>query len=321
MKLTDVNEIEGITSNQIAKHVYRSTITEVVVPKIITLGELGNIANIGTFVRIENAFFSSDLKGKSFVDPIEDFDTKRKIETCQGPSYESSFIETSSFSSFANKALPEGGGFIDAVVSKDFGGDFTVLVLNNSDDLHLDEDRCTPLSLSDFSKTLLIQDFEATSGEISISNWTNYIEAGSKNWRSYTDASSLSQAARIGSYKSGDEAYSFLVNYRRNKFRYYFRRIFNFRNINLFCRWKYIRSISFLKIGTRIETTITTAKWVSLPARIASNNDDFNSFKNSTFINLSQYSGVVHIAFKYSGNGNENFDGTYELDNITIIAR
>lgn len=320
LKLTDVNEIEGITSNQIAKHVYRSTITEVVVPKIITLGELGNIANIGTFVRIENAFFSSDLKGKSFVDPIEDFDTKRKIETCQGPSYESSFIETSSFSSFANKALPEGGGFIDAVVSKDFGGDFTVLVLNNSDDLHLDEDRCTSLSLSDFSKTLLSQDFEATSGEISISNWTNYIEAGSKNWRSYTDASSLSQAARIGSYKSGDElTVSWLIT----------------EGINLDTTSEeyltFETSTSFADGSTlevflsedwdENETTITTAKWVSLPARIASNNDDFNSFKNSTFINLSQYSGVVHIAFKYSGNGNENFDGTYELDNITIIAR
>jgi hypothetical protein len=58
-----------------------------------------------------------------------------------------------------------------------------------------------------------------------------------------------------------------------------------------------------------------------LPARIASNNDDFNSFKNSTFINLSAYSGTVYIAFKYLGNGNENFDGTYELDNITIIAK
>ena len=67
--------------------------------------------------------------------------------------------------------------------------------------------------------------------------------------------------------------------------------------------------------------TITTANWVSLPARIASNNDDYASFINSTFINLSSYSGTVYVAFKYSGTGNENFDGTYELDNITIIAK
>jgi hypothetical protein len=66
---------------------------------------------------------------------------------------------------------------------------------------------------------------------------------------------------------------------------------------------------------------ITDANWVALPARIAANNDDFNSFKFSTFINLSSYSGTAYIAFKYIGNGNEDFDGTYELDNITIIAK
>jgi len=29
----------------------------------------------------------------------------------------------------------------------------------------------------------------------------------------------------------------------------------------------------------------------------------------------------VFIAFKYTGSGNVYFDGTYELDNITIIAK
>jgi hypothetical protein len=320
LKLTDSNEIESITSNQIENHLFRSTATEVIIPKIVTLGELDNTSNIGTFVRVENAFFSSNLKGKAFVDPVEDFDTKRKIETCQGPSFESSFLETSSFASFANKALPEDGGFIDAVVSKDYGGDFTVLVLNSSDDVHMNETRCTPLALSDFSKTLLYEDFETTSGEINIPNWTNYIEAGSKKWRSYTDASSLSQATRIGSYKSGDDlTVSWLIT----------------EGINLETTSEeylsFETSTSFAD-GSTLEvfvsedwdgtaSMITTVNWVSLPARIASNNDDFNSFKNSTFINLSKYSGTVYIAFKYSGNVNENFDGTYELDNITIIAK
>ncbi len=320
LKLTDINEIESITSNQVENHLFRSVLTEVIVPKIVTLGELDNPVNIGTFVRVENAFFSSDLLGKAFVDPIEDFDTKRKIETCHGPSFESSFLETSSFANFANKALPEGGGFIDAVVSKDFGGDFTVLVLNTAADIHMDEDRCMPLTLADFSKTLLHQDFEATSGEINIPDWTNYIEAGSKKWRSYTDASSLSQATRIGSYKSGDDStISWLIT----------------EGINLDTTLEeylsFETSTSFADGSTLevfvsedwdgTESTITTINWVSLPARIASNNDDYNSFKNSTFINLSKYSGTVYIAFKYSGNGNENFDGTYELDNITIIAK
>ena len=320
LKLTDIRDIESITQNQLEKHLFRAPLTALIVPKIATLGGLENVANIGTFVRIENVAFSIDLAGKTFVDPSEDFDTKRTIETCEGPSVVSTFLETSSFASFANNALPEGAGTIDAVVSRDFGGDFTVLVLNTAKDVNLKETRCTPLLVEDFSTLLLKEDFEATSGEINIPNWTNYSEAGSKKWRAYDDANSLSRATRMGSFRSGDAStITWLIT----------------KGIHLDSTTEeylsFETSTSFAD-GSTLEVlisenwdgttaTITTANWVALPARIASNNDDFNRFKNSTFINLSGYSGTAYIAFKYAGTGNENFDGTYELDNITIIAK
>ena len=281
---------------------------------------MDNTANIGTFVRIENAYFSSNLVGKAFVDPSEDFDTKRQVETCEGPSVVTTFLETSSFASFANNGLPEGGGSINAVVSRDFRGDFTVLVLNTLDDLDMKNTRCTPLAIADFSTILLNEDFEATSGEINILDWTNYSEAGSKKWRAYDDVNSLSKATRMGSFRSGDEStISWLIT----------------KGINLETTGEeyvsFETSTSFAD-GSTLEVlisenwngtvaNITNANWVALPARIAANNDNFNSFKFSTFINLSSYSGTAYIAFKYIGNGNEDFDGTYELDNITIIAK
>ncbi|MEZ7856008.1 MAG: DUF5689 domain-containing protein [Polaribacter sp.] len=320
IKLTDISEIESITQNQIENYMFRAPTTEVIVPKTVTLGGLDNTANIGTFVRIENAYFSSNLVGKAFVDPSEDFDTKRQIETCEGPSIVTTFLETSSFASFANNALPEGGGSINAVVSRDFRGDFTVLVLNTLDDLDMKNTRCTPLAIADFSTILLNEDFEATSGEINILDWTNYSEAGSKKWRAYDDVNSLSKATRMGSFRSGDEStISWLIT----------------KGINLETTGEeyvsFETSTSFAD-GSTLEVlisenwngtvaNITNANWVALPARIAANNDDFNSFKFSTFINLSSYSGTAYIAFKYIGNGNEDFDGTYELDNITIIAK
>ena len=320
LKQTDITEIESITQNQMETYVFRAPTTATIIPKTLTLGGLENVANIGTFVRIENAYFSADLAGKAFVDPSEDFDTKRKIETCEGPSVVTSFLETSSFASFANNALPVGGGSIQAVVSRDFRGDFTVLVLNTADDVNMEAARCMPLAISDFSTLLLKEDFEATSGEVNIPNWTNYSEAGSKKWRAYDDANSLSRATRMGSFRSGDEStISWLIT----------------KGINLDSTAEeylsFETSTSFAD-GSTLEVlisenwdgeaaTITAANWVALPARIASNNDDFNRFKNSTFINVSGYSGTAYIAFKYTGTGNEDFDGTYELDNITIIAK
>jgi hypothetical protein len=70
-----------------------------------------------------------------------------------------------------------------------------------------------------------------------------------------------------------------------------------------------------------IATNITSATWNTLPAKIVADGENFKNWVHSTYIDLSNYSGIAHIAFKYSGNGNINFDGTYELDNIKINAR
>ena len=320
IKLTDAREVESITLNQQEDHLFRSSITEEIIPKNIPFGGLENVNNIGTFITVENAFFSEELVGKTFVDPNEDFDTKRTINTCQGPSFVSTFIETSSFASFANKALPTESSSINALVTRDFGGDFTVLVLNSDDDILENSSRCEPANLLEYSSILLNQDFEATSGEINILNWTNYKEFGSKSWRAYDDANSLSRAARMSSYRSGDaQNVSWLIT----------------EGVNLDTTTEeylsFETSTSFAD-GSELEvlissnwdgltTSISSATWISLPARIASNNDDYNAFKNSTFIDLSNYSGKIYVAFKYTGNEDDNFDGTYELDNIQIIAK
>ncbi|QQY82623.1 hypothetical protein JJL45_01100 [Tamlana sp. s12] len=39
---------------------------------------------------------------------------------------------------------------------------------------------------------------------------------------------------------------------------------------------------------------------------------------NSGVVDLSCATGVMHIAFKYTGGGQESFDGVYELDDIRI---
>jgi hypothetical protein len=69
------------------------------------------------------------------------------------------------------------------------------------------------------------------------------------------------------------------------------------------------------------ENSINTATWSLLPAKIVSDGENYKNWIHSTFIELSNYSGVAYIAFKYSGNGNVNFDGTYELDNVVVIGK
>ena len=71
--------------------------------------------------------------------------------------YDDLLLETSSFSSFAHKTLPENAGTISAIVSKDFGGDFMVLNLNDTSDVRMNDERCSPLPMEDF-KTILLEE-------------------------------------------------------------------------------------------------------------------------------------------------------------------
>jgi hypothetical protein len=319
IKSTEVTEIDNISVNQIPKHIYRTTVVEEIVAKIIDFAEI-NEGDIGTFIRLENVFFESNLKGKSYVDPTEDFDTQRKIQTCLGLGYDHLLLETSSFSSFAHKTLPENAGTISAIVSKDFGGDFMVLNLNDTSDVRMNDERCSPLPMEDFKTILLEENFETQSGEIEIPNWINYREEGTVSWRSYADSYSQSKAARIGSRNSTDDrTISWLITEGVN-LDTTSQEFLSFETSNSFAN------------GSKLEVFISTdfdgnkdhikrATWTILPAKIVSNGISFKKWVHSTYIEISSHSGTAFIAFKYSGSGNSNFDGTYELDQIIIHAK
>jgi len=316
---TDVKEIESVALNQMNAHFFRSKETETIIPKEVSLAGL-NAADIGTFITVNRVIFPSNLEGKAYVDPTEDFDTQRKIQTCQTVGYADLLIETSSFASFANKALPIGGGFLKAVVSKDYSGDFLVLVLNTSEDVTMTNERCTTRSESDFPIILLEENFETASGEITITDWINYREEGTKSWRSYSDTYAQSTAARMGSKSSGDAATITWLLTKGVDLEYTTEEFLSFETSNSFANGSNLEVL----ISTDwdgVATNITSANWTMLPAKIVSNGEGFKNWVHSTFVNLSDYSGTVFIAFRYTGSGNVYFDGTYELDNITIIAK
>jgi hypothetical protein len=316
---TDEKEIESVALNQMKNHFFRSDETAIIVPKEVSLAGL-NASDIGTFVCVKRLVFPIVLEGKAYADPTEDFDTQRKIQTCQSVGYANLLLETSSFASFANKSLPMGGGSIYAVVAKDYNGHFLVLVLNTSEDVKMTDERCTTRSESDFPMTLLSEDFETASGEVNITDWINYREEGTKSWRSYSDTYSQSKAARIGSKNSGDAHTSTWLLTKGIYLDGTAEEFLSFETSNSFANGSDLQVL----ISTDWEGTVATvsrAAWNVLPAKIVANGEGYKNWVHSTFVNLSAYTGTGFIAFKYRGSGNVYFDGTYELDNITIIAK
>ena len=314
-------EVEGFTANEIPFHIYRSSTTEPIVPKLVT----GLSANdIGIFVSLESVEFPTSEAGLPYVSPMDDYDTQRTLQRCSGFDYTNFLLETSSFASFKNEILPSGGGSIAGVVSKTYNGSELVLALNSSDDVQMNGSRCELLDINDFSP-IFEDDFESYPNFSSLNGngWTNYIEAGSRDWFVKTSSDSQNSGSKmvsLGSYNTGDAStIAWLIT----------------PVIDLDAQGvefvKFISSNSYsdsseleLLISTEwdgTESTIESSSWETLNANIVSDGEFYQNWVDSGLVDLSLFSGNGYIAFKYIGSGQPSFDGTYEIDDFQVLVQ
>lgn len=66
-------------------------------------------------------------------------------------------------------------------------------------------------------------------------------------------------------------------------------------------------------------TNVLAATWVELDAIVANNTTNNYTYIPSGEIDLSSYSGTVHIAFKVTGNGT-TLDGLFQVDKIKVYS-
>lgn len=259
---------------------------------------------------------------------IDEFDGDRLLESCD--SGISMVLQTSTFADFKSLIVPQGQGTVTGVFSRDFRDHYNVLIINSTQDISLDgEVRCDPIELDCGLATtvgtgnLLMEDFESQKNNkpIVIAGWTNYMETGTVAWEGYSSTSSnasLGRSARFQPASSGDLSnIGWLIT----------------PAINLDAqegetlRFKTSNSMadsSFMEVLYSLdwngdEATITSATWGVLSAAyVVKNTDSFVPWFNSGTVDLSCATGIIHIAFKYTGSGQDTFDGVYELDDIRI---
>lgn len=316
---TDEGEIEAIRANVVPSHIFRSSTTETIVPKNVS-GLTG--ADVGIYVTIDNVEFPSGLVGKPYVDPSDDYDTQRTVQRCSGFEYSTFQLETSSFASFKNEVLVDGGGSISGVVSKTYNGDGLVLALNTTDDVSFGGSRCVLLTDDDFS-VLLTEDFESYSNYTDIAgDWTNYNEEGNRKWRAKTTNDNQNQGSKIAyisAYNSGDSSNvawmitpSIDLDAQDLEF-------INFKSSNSYSD----NSELELLISTDWDGTtsgISSATWSNLSANIVSDDEYYQNWVDSGLVDLSAYSGTAYVAFKYTGGG-DDYTGTFEIDDFQILVQ
>ncbi len=332
----DGNDLEKIPAPLRLEHIFRDNVVATIAPKEVSINEFSNDLE-SLFIRLNDVQFAREevLSGNRpltfAAEATDQFDGERTLESCADNA--SVILSTSTFSDFKGLPLPTTRGSIEGVLTRDFFDDFYTLVINSPENINFDnEERCDPIVLdcgttnAEGTNVLFEDDFETQSAfsPVSGNGWTNYTQAGTVSYQAYTSGGSNSSqgvSCRVGAFQSGDaSSIAWLITPAIDL------------DANTGVTMTFETSNSFsdnseleLLFSTDWDGTtagITTATWGVVPAAyITQDSDSFASWFDSGIVDLSCGSGSsVYFAFRYTGSGASDFDGTYEIDNIRIAG-
>ena len=328
------NTIAKIPTFHEDEFILRSAETGTLIPLAMDINQFSNdFENL--YIQLKNVQFNrndvTNGNSRTFAaEPFDDFDGERVLESCA--SGFATILSTSTFADFKSLNLPSNNGAITGILSRDFFDDFYIININTPEDINFDNDtRCDPIELScGLASTmgntnLFSDDFEiqSTNSLISGNGWTNFIEAGTEGWEAYRQTgtnSSQGISARVGSRNSKDaNTIAWLVTPKIDLDTKSLITL-NFETSNSFSD-NSMMQVLFSKDWDGTPNGIPSATWgIVSDAYVTQDSDFFGDWFDSGNVDLSCESGQIYIAFKYSGNGREDFDGTYELDFVSIDA-
>lgn len=294
-------------------HVFRSPVTEVMMPLNLTISQI-NGSHVGLYVQLNDVEFADNLLGKRYFDPMEDFDTKRALQSCESVNYTNINLETSSFSNFKNELLPTGNGSLKAVVNKTFDGSSVVLALNTIDDVNMEGARC------ELAVAIFNEDFETATNntDLDILGWTNYAEVGSRVWREKTfDNNGYAEFSAFTSGNASNIAWLISPGIDMDAQ--------DEEKLNFSSAQHHLDSpLNTLEVYVSTDfdgTDVLAATWEPIAASLPSQDNDWYEMVNSGLIDISSYTGTLYVAFKFTGSGtDQTLDGAYQVDNVSIFA-
>jgi hypothetical protein len=273
---------------KIATHMFRT-------PKLITIPQINTGLYQAQLVQLEDVqFIESDL-GETFADAENLLTLNRTLEDCNGNQL---IVRTSGYSSFADQHIPEGKGNIIGILSQ-FRDEWQ-LYIRKMDEVELDGLRCGEYI------ALLEENFDnvVQSENIALNGWTNF---GSILWKGVNNG--YDTMARVGG--TGENT-SWLITPELN--------LDEFQNLKLSFITRAM-SLNQSSLEVYISSDYTNgsdpdnATWTEFTNVIIASSANNT---NSGDIDLSDYSGNVHIAFKY--NCSASGSGTYFLDNVLVFT-
>lgn len=220
-------------------------------------------------------------------------------------------FRTSSYASFANGSVPQGSGKVRGILTK-FGTDYQLMIRDESD-VVMSGNRSVPFFSEDFQTVKNNVNF-------TLPGWSNIVEKASKLWKSMLYAGN-GYAEFNTTSTTAAENIAWLVSPKINMTGYK-NAVLSFRSAQHDLKVDSPLNSLEVYISTNFDgASVTKAKWTKLSAIFPSLSTPTRQFISSGGIDLSAYSGNIHIAFKYIGSGKDKtLNGAFMVDDVKLFG-
>ena len=279
----------------------------------VTIAQAKNDAIINKLIEIEGVQFSEAAISSTYYDPNNDLGgaTNHLLVDSEGNSV---IFRTSSFASYAGKAVASGRGKVRGVMTK-FGSDYQ-FVARTENDIQLTGERLAPLFAENFESI-------ASTGNnqfIALPGWSNVsINGGAEFWEARIFGGN--KYAQMSAFGSGENAMDTrlitpainLDNSTAEFMRFGYKT--GFANGIALSVWY---STDYNGLGT--VAAVNAATWTQFPVTLGVQDTSYASnFYSSGNIDLSGIDGNVYISLRYQGSA-VGITTTYQVDNIEIFG-
>jgi len=276
----------------------------------VSIEEALNESKLNTLIELTNVQFTEAAIGRHYFEESNNVggSTNWNLRDKTGNQI---IFRTSGYASFADHFVPEGSGKVRGILTK-FGSDYQ-LMIRSEKDVEMKGKRNIPFFDEDFQSVKNNVNF-------ALPGWSNIVQKASKLWKSMLYAGNGYAEFNTTSTTAAENV-AWLVTPKINLGDYK-NVVFSFRSAQH--DLKVDSPLNSLEVYVSTDfngSSITKANWTKLEANFPSLSTPSRQFISSGGIDLSSYSGNIHIAFKYIGSGKDKtLNGAFMVDDVRIFG-
>ncbi len=277
--------------------------------RTMTINEAKQDANINTLIELDNVQFTDAALGKTYFDPANQVGgaTNHYLVDAEGNTI---IFRTSSFANFASRQVAEGNGKVRGVLTK-FGSDYQFMARTERD-IKLENPRLVAFYSEDFQAAIDGTNFD-------LPGWTNVATEGTRLWREESfNGNGYAEFSAFGSNNPSNVAWLVSPGINMDE---HSGEIMTFSTAQHHLDVDSPLNSLEVYVSTDFTGDVTTATWTQVSVNLPTQATSWYQFVSSGPVDLSSYTGTLHVAFKFIGSGtNLTLDGAFQIDNLQITG-